>query len=83
MQIIMQIMFGVFVGWMLSKPWTNRRLDLFLGVMGAMSGSLVMNSFGLPGVYGYNLYSFFVAAFWAVTIIMIGRSLQRGSANLA
>ena len=79
MSILMQIIFGTFVGWMLAKPWTNKRLDVFLGVMGTMSGSLVMNSFGLPGVYSYDLYSFFVAMFWAVLIILIGRGLQRTS----
>ena len=79
MDIFLQIAFGAYIGWMLDKPWTNKSLNILLGIMGAMSGSLIMNSFGLVGVYGYNFYSFFVALLWAAIAILTGRLLERFS----
>lgn len=81
MEIILEVLFGSFVGWMLSKPWNNILTDISLGVLGAIAASLIMTSFGLPGVNGYNLYSFFVAMSGAAIIILIGRSLELTSQN--
>lgn len=77
MNILLQIIFGSYVGWMSSRPENNKSWDISLGILGAMSSSLLMNAFGLPGVSGYNIYSFIIAMFGAVTVILIGRSLMR------
>jgi len=75
MDIAMQIIFGSYVGWMLYKPFSNKLLDISLGIIGAMSASAVMKVMGMPGVSGYNLYSFLVALVGAVAVICIGRAL--------
>ena len=77
MDILLQIIFGTYVGWMSSKRGDSRQLDIILGILGAMTGSLLMNAFGLPGVSGYNIYSFLVAMSGAITVILIGRSVIR------
>jgi uncharacterized membrane protein YeaQ/YmgE (transglycosylase-associated protein family) len=81
MTMILQIIFGSYVGWMSSRPESNKSWDISLGVLGAMSSSLLMNAFGLPGVSGYNVYSFIVAMLGAITVILIGRSLLRMPQN--
>jgi len=81
MDILLQITFGAYVGWMSSRQGNSRRWDITLGILGAMSGSLLMNAFGMPGVSGYNVYSFIVAMFGAITVILIGRSLIRMPQN--
>ena len=77
MDILMQILFGGYVGWMVSKPWSSKFFDILLGILGAMAASLVMNSFGLPGVSGYNLYSFIIALSGAASVIFLGRLIQQ------
>ncbi len=72
MDIIFQIIFGGFTGWMLSKRTQISVLYVIFGVSGAMFSSLLMNVLNLPGVYGYNVYSFFVAMSGAVCIILAG-----------
>ena len=76
MDIILQAIFGSYVGWMLSKPREGKLFNISFGILGAMSGSLLLNSFGLPGVTGYNLYSFLVAMTGAVFVIHMARFLQ-------
>lgn len=77
MDILMQIIFGGYVGWMVNKPWSSKFFDILLGILGAMAISLVMNSFGLRGVSGYNLYSFMLALTGAMSAILFGRFLQK------
>ncbi len=81
MEIILEVLFGSFVGWMLSKPWNSILIDISLGVLGAVTANLIMNAFGLPGITGYNMYSFFVAMSGATLTILVGRSLENIEEN--
>jgi len=77
MDILLQILFGSYAGWMVSNRGNPMRLSVILGILGAMASNLLMESFGRPGVYSYNPYSFFVAITGAVAAIHIGRLVQR------
>jgi uncharacterized membrane protein YeaQ/YmgE (transglycosylase-associated protein family) len=77
MDTILQIFFGAYAGWMISSRVNPNRFSIPLGILGAMASSMLMKAFGLPGVYAYNTYSFFVAITGAVSAVHIGRLLQR------
>lgn len=47
--------------------------DLAVGVIGALIGGWIMNSFGSPGATGINFWSVFVAFIGAVVLLMILR----------
>ena len=47
--------------------------------MGAVIGGLIMNFFGQGGINGFTFYSFAVAVFGAVVLIVIARALRRSS----
>ena len=51
--------------------------DIILGVIGAFVGGFIMNSFGQPGVTGFNFYSLIVAVIGAVILIFLGRLIHR------
>lgn len=73
---LLQILFGSLIGWLISKSRQQLLSDMLLGVIGTFAASLGFNAFGMPGVTGYNLYSFFVAAMGSLTIIWLGWSVQ-------
>jgi len=81
MNAFILMFFGAFVGWLVSKPHYNTRWDIAMGVIGALASSAFINSLGMPGATGYNTYTFLVAMMGAVTIIYIGRSLNRFPQN--
>lgn len=49
--------------------------DLVVGVVGAIIGGWVMNSFGHAGANGINIWSIFVAFLGAVILLFIMRAL--------
>ena len=82
MNILVFLVFGALVGWLTSvimKTSTRQGLlgDMILGVLGALSGGLLMDFFGLPGVTGINLYSILVALIGAILLVLIGRALSK------
>ena len=52
-------------------------LDLVLGVVGAVVGGLLFNTFGHEGVTGFNLYSLLVAVLGAVVVLFAYRLITR------
>jgi len=49
--------------------------DLVVGVVGALIGGWIMNSFGNAGATGLNIWSIFVAFLGAVVLLFIMRAL--------
>jgi len=49
--------------------------DLVIGVVGAIIGGWIMNSFGNAGANGLNIWSIFVAFLGAVVLLFIMRAL--------
>jgi uncharacterized membrane protein YeaQ/YmgE (transglycosylase-associated protein family) len=55
-------------------------LDIVLGVVGAVVGGWLFNTFGMPGVTGLNVYSLLVAVAGAVVFLVLYHLLVRRSA---
>jgi uncharacterized membrane protein YeaQ/YmgE (transglycosylase-associated protein family) len=49
--------------------------DLVVGVVGAIIGGWIMNSFGNAGATGLNIWSIFVAFLGAVVLLFIMRAI--------
>lgn len=82
MGIILWIVFGALVGWissliMKTDSQQGAVLNIVIGVIGAVIGGWLMNTFGESGVTGFNLYSFLVALLGAVILIAVMRFAQR------
>lgn len=78
MSFLIYIIFGGLVGWVASivmKTDGNQGLilNIVVGVVGAVIGSWIMNSFGEAGVTSFNLYSFVVALVGAVVLLALVR----------
>jgi len=75
MYIILQIIFGSLVGLLAFKPWSNKFLDITLGILGAMSACSAMSLLGLTGV-SFNVYSFIIAMAGGMAMIHLSRWIQ-------
>jgi uncharacterized membrane protein YeaQ/YmgE (transglycosylase-associated protein family) len=78
------LVFALIAGFIGSKIVDNRGqglwLDMALGIIGAIVGSLVFNIIGAPGITGFNIYSMIVAIFGSMLVLwtcqaLVGRRL--------
>lgn len=80
MNILLWIVLGAVAGWiadMIMKSAHGLLEDIILGIIGAFVGGFIMNSFGQPGVTGFNFYSLIVAVIGAVVLIFLGRLIHK------
>lgn len=80
MDVFAWIVIGLLAGWIASVVMRSGHSvieDIILGIIGALVGGFIMNSFGSAGVTGFNLYSFLVAILGSIVIIAIGRAIHR------
>jgi uncharacterized membrane protein YeaQ/YmgE (transglycosylase-associated protein family) len=75
------IVLGLIAGFIGSKL-VNRRgeglvLDILLGIVGAIVGGWLFNTFGATGVTGLNLYSLLVAVVGAVVVLVVYHAIRR------
>jgi uncharacterized membrane protein YeaQ/YmgE (transglycosylase-associated protein family) len=52
-------------------------LDILLGIVGAVLGGYLFNTFGAHGVTGLNLYSLFVAVVGSVIFLVAYHAIRR------
>ncbi len=75
MSILAWIVLGLIAGFIASKIVNNEGsgfiVDVLLGVVGALVGGFLFNSFGGPGVTGFNIYSIVVATIGAIVFLWI------------
>ena len=81
MSFLAWIVLGLLAGFIGSKL-VNRRgegliLDILLGIVGAIVGGWLFNTFGAAGVTGLNLYSLLVAVVGAVVLLMVYHAIRR------
>ena len=79
MSIIGWIILGLIAGFTASKI-VNRVgqgfwLDIALGIVGALVGGFLFESFGGTGVTGFNLYSMVVAVVGAIIVLAVYHAL--------
>jgi uncharacterized membrane protein YeaQ/YmgE (transglycosylase-associated protein family) len=84
MSFIAWIVLGLIAGFIASKivnkSGEGMILDIILGIVGAVVGGYLFQTFGMPGVTGVNLYSILVAVVGAVVFLVLYHALfRRGS----
>jgi uncharacterized membrane protein YeaQ/YmgE (transglycosylase-associated protein family) len=81
MSFIAWIVLGLLAGFIGSKLVNKRGegliLDIFLGIVGAIVGGWLFNTFGATGVTGLNLYSLLVAVIGAVVVLVVYHAIRR------
>ena len=81
MTIIAWIVLGLIAGFIASKIVNKSGdgflLDIGLGVVGAIVGGWLFNTFGMAGVSGLNLYSLLVAVLGAVVVLIAYHAIIR------
>jgi uncharacterized membrane protein YeaQ/YmgE (transglycosylase-associated protein family) len=84
--IIAWIVLGLIAGFIASKMVNNSGdgvvLDMGLGVVGAIVGGWLFNTFGMAGISGLNLYSLLVAVLGAVVVLFVYHALIRSRVSL-
>ena len=75
MSIIAWIVLGLIAGFIASKIVNKTGegvvVDIILGIVGAVVGGWLFNTFGMAGVSGVNIYSLLVAVIGAVVVLFI------------
>ena len=83
MSIFAWIILGLIAGFIGSKIVNKRGdgliLDLVLGIVGAIAGGWLFNTFGASGVTGLNLYSLLVAVVGAVVVLVVYHAIRRAA----
>jgi uncharacterized membrane protein YeaQ/YmgE (transglycosylase-associated protein family) len=81
MSIIAWLILGLISGFIASKLVNKKGdgliVDIILGIIGAMAGGWLFNTFGMPGVTGLNIYSMLVAVVGAVLLLVIYHAIRR------
>ena len=83
MSFLAWIVLGLFAGFIGSKIVNKRGeglfLDILLGIVGAIAGGWLFNTFGASGVTGLNLYSLLVAVVGSVVLLVVYHALKRAA----
>jgi len=81
LSIIAWIVLGIIAGFIGSKIVNKRGegllLDMVLGIVGAVVGGWLFNTFGMAGVTGFNLYSMLVAVLGSIVILVVYHAIFR------
>lgn len=80
MSILAWIILGLVAGFIASKivnkSGSGILMDILLGIVGALVGGWLFNTFGGTGVTGLNLYSMLVAVVGAVLVLVIYHAIR-------
>ena len=83
MSFVAWIILGLIAGFIGSKLVNKRGegliLDIVLGIVGAIVGGWLFNTFGANGVTGLNLYSLLVAIVGAVVVLVVYHAIRRAA----
>jgi uncharacterized membrane protein YeaQ/YmgE (transglycosylase-associated protein family) len=86
MSFIAWIVLGLIAGFIASKivnkSGEGMILDIILGIVGAVVGGYLFQTFGMSGVTGVNLYSILVAVVGAIVFLVIYHALFRRRARV-
>ncbi len=86
MSFIAWIVLGLIAGFIASKivnkSGEGALLDIVLGIVGAVVGGYLFQTFGMAGVTGVNIYSILVAVIGAVIFLVLYHALFRRSGRI-
>jgi uncharacterized membrane protein YeaQ/YmgE (transglycosylase-associated protein family) len=81
MSIIAWIILGLIAGFIgskiVNKQGEGMILDIILGIVGAVVGGWLFNTFGASGVTGFNIYSLVVAIVGAIIVLLVYHAVRR------
>jgi uncharacterized membrane protein YeaQ/YmgE (transglycosylase-associated protein family) len=75
--IILGLISGFIASKLINKTGEGFVLDIVLGIVGAVVGGWLFNTFGMAGVTGLNLYSLLVAVVGAALLLVVYHVLFR------
>jgi uncharacterized membrane protein YeaQ/YmgE (transglycosylase-associated protein family) len=75
--IILGLIAGFIASKIVNKSGEGVLLDIVLGIIGAVAGGFLFQTFGMSGVTGVNLYSILVAVVGAIVILVVYHALVR------
>jgi uncharacterized membrane protein YeaQ/YmgE (transglycosylase-associated protein family) len=75
--IVLGLVAGFIASKIVNKSGEGFLLDIVLGVIGAVVGGYLFQTFGMAGVTGVNLYSILVAVVGAVVVLVIYHAIRR------
>jgi len=73
--IVLGLVAGFIASKLVNKSGEGLIVDIILGIVGAVLGGWLFNTFGMPGVTGLNLYSILVAVVGAALFLIIYHAL--------
>ncbi len=77
--IVLGLLAGFIASKIVNKTGEGVLLDIILGIVGAVVGGWLFNTFGHSGVTGLNLYSLLVAVIGAIVILVAYHALRRAA----
>lgn len=75
--IVLGLVAGYIASQIVNKSGDGVLVDIGLGVVGAVAGGWLFNTFGMRGVSGLNLYSLMVAVLGAVAVLAVYHMVLR------
>ena len=78
--IILGLIAGFIASKLINKTGEGLILDIVLGIVGAVVGGWLFNTFGMVGVSGLNLYSVLVAVVGSALVLVIYHAVVRRTA---
>ena len=80
--IVLGLIAGFIAGKIVNKSGEGAIMDIILGIVGAVVGGWLFNTFGHMGVTGLNLYSILVAVVGAIVVLIIYHALTGARARV-
>jgi uncharacterized membrane protein YeaQ/YmgE (transglycosylase-associated protein family) len=74
--IVLGLIAGFIASKIVNKSGSGILMDILLGIVGALVGGWLFNTFGGTGVTGLNLYSMLVAVVGAVLVLVIYHAIR-------
>ena len=75
--IVLGLVSGFIASRLINRTGEGVILDIVLGIVGAVVGGWLFNTFGMAGVTGFNLYSLLVAVVGAAALLVVYHALFR------
>jgi uncharacterized membrane protein YeaQ/YmgE (transglycosylase-associated protein family) len=77
--IVLGLLAGFIGSKIVNKQGEGLVLDILLGIVGAIAGGWLFNTFGAAGVTGLNLYSLMVAVIGSVVLLVVYHAIRRAA----
>lgn len=75
--IILGLVSGFIASRLINRTGEGVVFDIVLGIVGAVVGGWLFNTFGMAGVTGFDLYSLLVAVVGAAALLVVYHALFR------